>query len=99
MINMKHKFAAQLYTLRNELKNDFHGTLKELQDMGWEAVQIDGLHGYSPEEVAEYLKQTNMNVAGMHVGLDRMQDELDLVKREAELFGTKDLFCHFLEEE
>jgi hypothetical protein len=26
---MKHKFAAQLYTLRNELKQDFPGVLRE----------------------------------------------------------------------
>lgn len=96
---MKNKFAAQLYTLRDELQKDFHGTLKTLKDMGWSGVQIDGLHGYEPEEIAYTLEKTGLKVAGMHIGLDRMQNELEQVKKEAELFGTKDIFCHYLEKE
>ena len=41
---IRQKLAAQLYTLRNELKQDFPGVLRELKKMGWAAVQIDGLH-------------------------------------------------------
>lgn len=95
---MKRKFAAQLYTLRDELKNDFPNTLRTLKKMGWEAVQMDGLHGYSPEEIASVLKETGLVVAGMHIGLERINDDLDAVLKEAELFQTKDLFCHYLDE-
>lgn len=95
---MKSKFAAQLYTLRNELEKDFPGTLRELKKMGWEAVQIDGLFGYDPEEIAEVLKETDLKTAGMHVSLDRINDDLDNVLKEADLFGTKYFYCHFLED-
>lgn len=96
---MKQKFAAQLYTLRNELQKDFPGVLRELKKMGWAAVQIDGLQGYTAEEIGEVLKETGLKTAGMHIGLDRMTNELDVVLEEARLLGTKDLFCHYLEEE
>ncbi|MEH7479940.1 sugar phosphate isomerase/epimerase [Neobacillus drentensis] len=95
---MKHKFAAQLYTLRNEISKDFPGVLRELKKMGWKAVQIDGLHDYSAEEIAEVLKETGLKTAGMHISLDRMNDELESVLKEADLFGTTDFFCHYLEE-
>jgi sugar phosphate isomerase/epimerase len=95
---VKHKFAAQLYTLRNEISKDFPGVLRELKKMGWEAVQIDGLYDYSPEEIAEVLKETGLKTAGMHISLDRMNDELESVLKEADLFGTTDFFCHYLEE-
>jgi sugar phosphate isomerase/epimerase len=95
---MRNKFAAQLYTMREELKKDFYGTLRTLKKMGWQAVQIDGLHGYPAEEIAAVLKETGLSVAGMHVGLDRMNGELDQVLNEARLFGTKEFFCHYLEE-
>ncbi|WP_419955242.1 sugar phosphate isomerase/epimerase family protein [Neobacillus niacini] len=96
---MKHKFAAQLYTLRNELEKDFPGVLRTLKNMGWEAVQIDGLFGYPAEEIAAVLKETGLKVAGMHVSLDRLNNELKTVLREADLFGTTHLYCPYLDEE
>lgn len=96
---MRHKFAAQLYTLRNELQKDFPGVLRDLKKMGWSAVQIDGLQGYSAEEISSALKETQLKVAGMHIGVDRMTNDLDAVLEEAHLFGTKDFFCHYLEQE
>ena len=44
---MKHKFAAQLYSLRKDLTVDFVKVLRELKKQGWEAVQMDGLRGHS----------------------------------------------------
>lgn len=88
---MKHKFAAQLYTLREELERDFPGVLRELKKMGWAAVQISGLRGYSPEDIAAVLKETGLKTAGMHIGLEAINNNLPEVLRQAELFGTKDL--------
>ncbi len=96
---MKEKFAAQLYTLRNELKQDFPGVLRELKHRGWDAVQISGLHGYAPEDIAEVLDETGLRTAGMHVSLDRMSDDLDAVLKEAAQFHTRDLIVPFLSPE
>lgn len=95
---MKQKFAAQLYTLRNEIQKDFPGVLRTLKKMGWEAVQIDGLFGYPDEDIAAVLKETGLKTAGMHISLERMNNELKTVLKEADLFGTTDFFCHYLEE-
>lgn len=96
---MKHKFAAQLYTLRNELAEDFPGTLRELKKMGWEAIQIDGLFDYTPEEIASVLKETGLKTAGMHISLDRINHDLEMVLKEADLFETKNFYCHYLEDD
>ncbi|RAP74573.1 sugar phosphate isomerase/epimerase family protein [Paenibacillus montanisoli] len=93
---MRHKLAAQLYTLRNELKIDFPGTLRELKKMGWSAVQIDGLHGNDPREIAAVMNELGLRTAGMHVGLERMKHDLEAVLEEARLFNTKDFICHSL---
>ena len=96
---LRDKFAAQLYTLREELKADFPGVLRQLKSMGWNAVQIDGLKGYRVQEIANVIKETGLKTAGMHVSLDRMNWEPDVVLVEAELLNTKDLICHSLPEE
>ncbi|REE86213.1 sugar phosphate isomerase/epimerase [Paenibacillus taihuensis] len=96
---MREKLAAQLYTLRNELKKDFPGTLREVKRMGWSAVQIDGLHGNDPREIASVLDELGLRIAGMHVGLERMKHDLPAVIEEARLFKTKDFICHSLPDE
>jgi len=93
------KFAVQLYTLRHALTEDFAGTLREVKKMGWKAVQIDGLRGHSAEEVKDALRETNLKVAGMHISPQRMVNDLDAVVYEGLLFGTKTMFCHYLEPE
>lgn len=93
---MKHKFAAQLFTLRKELKADFPAVLRKLKAMGWNAVQIDGLHGYSAVDIAAVLEETGLQTAGMHVSLDRMYNRLDEVLEEARLFKAKEMFCNSL---
>jgi len=93
---MKEKFAAQLYTVREELKQDFPGVLRELAAMGYAGVQISGLQGWDAEVIAATLKETGLKTAGMHVGLDQLRNELPELLRQADLFGTKDLVCPFL---
>lgn len=95
---MKHKFAAQLYTLRNELEQDFFGTLREVKKMGWAGVQISGLRGYKAEDIAAVLKETGLGTAGVHISFDRITNDQAEVLREAELFGTKDLIVPSLPE-
>jgi sugar phosphate isomerase/epimerase len=96
---MRQKLAAQLYTLRNEVKKDFPTVLRDLKKMGWSAVQIDGLHGYPAKEIAAVLKETGLKTAGMHVGLERLNNDLDVVMEEARLLDAKDLICHSLPDE
>lgn len=93
---IRHKLAAQLFTLRKEIKQDFEGVLKDLSKMGWAAVQIDGLHGYPAKDIAAIMKELGLRAAGMHVGLERMKNDLDNVLKEADLFETKDFICHSL---
>jgi len=91
--SIKQKFAAQLYTLRNELEQDFPGTLRKLKAMGWAAVQISGLRNHTKEQIYAALQETGLKTAGMHVSLERLQTDLEEVLAEAELFQTKDLIC------
>lgn len=91
---MNKKFAAQLYTLREELKEGIHPLFKTLQEMGWAGVQISALpKGHDPNEVAQALKENNLGAAGMHVSLERLETDLEGILKEADLYGTKDIIC------
>lgn len=95
---MEHKFAAQLYTLREQCEQDFPGVLRDLKQMGWHAVQISGLRGYRAEEISQVLEETGLRTAGLHISLEMINKQLPEVLRQAELFGTKDLVVPFLPE-
>ncbi|WP_223701392.1 sugar phosphate isomerase/epimerase family protein [Sutcliffiella deserti] len=96
---MKHKIAAQLYTVRELLEADFPGVLKEIKEMGYAAVELAGMHGHDPREIASVLRELDLQVAGMHVSLESFRKELSRVLEEAEIFQTKNLILPYLEEE
>lgn len=93
---MELKHAAQLHTVREETKKDFPGVLRELKRMGWMGVQISGMQGYDPEEIAAVMRETGLGTAGMHVALARMETQFEQVVHEAKLFSTNDVVCPFL---
>ncbi len=90
-VELRH--AAQLFTVREETKKDFPGVLRELAKMGWNGVQVSGLQGYDPEEIAAVMRETGLGAAGLHIGLPRLEKEFEQVVREARLFGTQDVVC------
>ncbi|MFC0473021.1 sugar phosphate isomerase/epimerase [Halalkalibacter kiskunsagensis] len=97
---MKSKFAAQLYTVRNELKKDYPAVFRELKEMGWAGVQLSALpEGYDPHEIAALLKETSLGTAGIHISLERLERELDSVLEEVHLYNTRDIICPNLPKE
>lgn len=96
-IQMENKFAAQLFTVREELKEGIRPLFKKLKEQGWAGVQISALpEGYDPKEVALALEENDLQAAGMHVSLDRLELDLEAVLKEADLYGTKDIICPFI---
>lgn len=94
---MKQKFAAQLYTVREEMKAGIRPLFKTLKEQGWVGVEISALpEGYDQNEVARALKENDLQAVGMHIGLDRLKSDLAGVLQEADLYGTKDIICPVL---
>ncbi|MDQ0208147.1 sugar phosphate isomerase/epimerase family protein [Alkalicoccobacillus murimartini] len=97
---MKEKFAAQLYTLREEMKRGIAPVFAELKQMGWAGVQLSALpEGHDPDEIASYLKKYQLGTAGVHVGLSRLETDLEAVLKETKNYNTVDIVCPFLSSE
>jgi len=97
---MMNKFAAQLYTVREEMKKGISPLFKELKEMGWAGVQLSGFPpGYDPKEVAAALKENNLGTAGIHVPLSRLENDLENVIAEVSLYNTNDIVCPSLPQE
>src|SRR3984893_11902763 len=64
--------ALELYTVRDETKRDFAGTLRRVAHMGYAGVEFAGYGNLSAQAMSTLLAETGLKVAGTHVGLDSL---------------------------
>ncbi|WP_226667940.1 sugar phosphate isomerase/epimerase family protein [Metabacillus litoralis] len=91
--------AVQLYTLREETKKDFAGTLKRVAEIGFEGVEFAGFEGLSAKEVKELLDRNNLKAASSHISLDELKNNLDQVIEDQKIIGSKYVVCPYLTED
>ena len=65
------KLGVQLFTLRDKCKNaeDFETTLKFLDSIGCNVIQISAIGDIHPEKVAELVDKYKMDVLGLYIGI------------------------------
>ncbi|EIA19080.1 sugar phosphate isomerase/epimerase family protein [Listeria fleischmannii] len=98
-MNFHEKIAVQLYSVRKEMEANLEETLRLLSELGVKNVQLDGMRGNPPLEVARVLKKYDLNVVGMHIKHDRFFNDLDGIIEEAYLFDCKTIYDKYIEEE
>ena len=72
---MKLPIALQLYSVRDELKKDFLGTLKKVKEMGYDGVELSGLNGQDPVEVKRMLDEVGLPCPSSHAPVAEQQQE------------------------
>ncbi len=66
----KFPLGIQLYSVRNECKKDFKGTVAALAKLGYQGVELSpDCGGMTPEQVAAFLKQLGLRCCGVHTSL------------------------------
>lgn len=70
--------GLQLYSVRNQLEQDFVGTLKKVAAMGYEGVEFAGIYGgLSGKELAALVQDLGLKVVGTHTSIYRLRDNLE----------------------
>ena len=69
--------GLQLYTLRNEMSQDFEGTLAKVADLGFKEMEFAGYFGRSASEVRRTLDQNGMTSPAAHIQLQALRDDLE----------------------
>ncbi|MEI6579274.1 MAG: TIM barrel protein [Eubacteriales bacterium] len=72
---MKQHFALELYSVRNDLTNDFEGTLKAVKAIGYEGVEFAGDYVHSAEKVAAVINEIGLQCCGWHTPWSYVQDD------------------------
>ena len=69
---MKFPVGLQLYSVRDEAKENLDDTLRQVKEMGYDGVEFAGLHGYSPEEIRDLCAKYGLTPISAHVPIAEM---------------------------
>jgi sugar phosphate isomerase/epimerase len=88
------RIGLQLYTVRNEIKDDIAKTLSRVAEIGFEAVETAFWpENISVKEAAKYLKDAGLAVSSAHVELP-IGDKKSSMLETAEAFNCKKMIWH-----
>lgn len=65
---MKTPIAVQLYSVHKDCQQDLPGTLRAVAEMGYDGVELAGLHDHPAAEWKQMLTNYGLRVEGAHIG-------------------------------
>ena len=89
------RLAVQLWSVKDEIKQDFEGTLDKLAKLGFQGVEFAGEFGKykaDPVGLAVFMKKTGLQCAGAHMHVD----QLDAAHFKATTEFYKEVGCNRL---
>ncbi len=75
--------ALQLYSVREELEQDFIGTLKQVKEMGYDGVELAGLGHMDPLEVKKIFDEIGLICKSSHAPTDELVKEGAIARYKA----------------
>ncbi len=92
----KLPIAVQLYTVRDDAARDFSGTLAKVAEIGYAGVEIAGYNGMSVRALKARLDDLHLFVAGSHIAIDRLENEMAAVVDENLTLGNRYVVVPYL---
>lgn len=75
----KLPIAVQLYTVRDDAEKDYAATIRRVAEIGYSGVELAGYGGLNVQSLKSLLDDTGLSIAGSHVAIERLEDELSRV--------------------
>lgn len=96
---MKLPVAVQLYSVRDEMKEDFYGTIKKMKELGYDGVEFAGLYGESPAKIRDFCKEIGIVPISAHVPYYDMLADPEKVLGDYAEIGCEYVAVPYLTEE
>ncbi|HWE64906.1 MAG TPA: sugar phosphate isomerase/epimerase [Chloroflexota bacterium] len=90
--------AVQLYTLRDELAQDFAGTLRRVAEIGYRAVELYSYGGMSAPELRALLHEIGLRPVSSHISLETLESDPERAIAFARELGCSFAGCPYLPE-
>jgi sugar phosphate isomerase/epimerase len=83
------KIGIQLYTLKDEVKADFKGTLKKIAEVGYKEFEFAGYHGNDPKDIRSFLDSIGVTAPSAHIQSSDFEASVEKVIDDAKTIGHK----------
>lgn len=85
----KYNVGVQLFSVRNELKEDMDKTLGEIKAMGYDYVQFAEFCGKSAEEIKALADKHGLKTTSIHWGIAEILNETEKTVADMKTLGIK----------
>ena len=93
------KVGIQLYTVRDQMKADFAGTLEKVAKIGYREVEFAGYFDHPPREVKSLLDNNGLTSPSAHIDYGHITTGLPAVLEAAKVVGHRYIVCPSIPED
>ena len=92
------KVGVQLYTVRDDMKKDFAGTVAKVAGVGYKEVEFAGYFDHKPAEIRSMLDTDGLTAPSCHVSYDVVENHWPETLDAAHTIGHSFIVCPWVEE-
>ncbi len=90
------EIGLQLYSLRNQFKEDVPGTLAKIKEMGIHEIEGGGTYGLSMDEYKKLLADNELEMVSVGIDFQQLMDDPQPAIDNAKAFGAKYIVCFWI---
>jgi sugar phosphate isomerase/epimerase len=94
-----HKVGVQLYTVRDQMKDDFDDTIARVAAVGYKEVEFAGYFGRTPQQVRAVLDKNGLSAPATHVQYDELDGKFPSVIDASKTIGLEYIVCPWIPED
>lgn len=89
--------ALQLWSIKEEVQEDFDSALAMVEKAGYTGVEFAGYQGKTPAELKALLEKHHLKAVGTHAGFERLRDHLEEEFEYAKTLGYTLIICPYMD--
>jgi sugar phosphate isomerase/epimerase len=93
------KVGLQLYTVRDQMKADFEGTIAKVASIGYKEVEFAGYFDHTPQQVRAIVDKNGLTAPSAHIQWNELDDKFPSVIEGAKTIGMSYLVNPWIPEE
>src|SRR6266480_6443492 len=94
------KVGLQLYTVRDDMKKDFEGTIAKVASIGYKEVEFAGYFDHTPQQVRATIDKNGLTAPSVHVDYKSLAaDRFSQVIADSKVIGHEYIVNPWIDDE